>query len=75
MQLQSGNEYQWDVPLEISALSAPYERGIYGRLFHKIAVTIDWPGLSGWWKAGKSLLVEKVSFVDWKGEEGIQHSD
>ncbi|UZJ55979.1 hypothetical protein CBS101457_005299 [Exobasidium rhododendri] len=63
LQLHSGNEYQWDVPIEIEAVTAPYERGSYGRLFHKITVTLEWPGLSGWWKAGKSLVVEKPVFL------------
>ena len=60
MKLESGQEYHWEVPLKISASSAPYERGIYGRLFHKVTATIDWPGWGGWWKAGKSLVAEQV---------------
>lgn len=60
MQLERGKEYQWDVPLQISALSAPYERGVYGRLFHKISATVEWRGLTSWIRAGKTLMAEKV---------------
>jgi hypothetical protein len=61
MQIQSGEEYHWDVPLDINASTAPYARGIYGRLFHKVKVTLEWPKFKGWLKGGKSLISETVS--------------
>lgn len=63
MPVWRGNVYQWDVPLHINHRTAPYERGVYGRLFHKVVVTLNWAGWSGWWKGGRSLVAEQLIFL------------
>jgi Fe-S cluster biosynthesis and repair protein YggX len=68
MQLEKGKEYQWDIPLQISALAAPYDRGLYGRLFHKISATVEWRGWTGWIRAGKTLIAEKVRLCSFQIE-------
>lgn len=60
MPVSAGNVYQWDIPIHISHRTSPYERGIYGKCFHKVVVTLEWSGWMGWWKGGGSLVAEKV---------------
>lgn len=61
--VRKGNVYQWDIPLHINHNVAPYERSIYGRLFHKIVVTLTWAGWSALWKGGRTLSSEQMVFI------------
>jgi hypothetical protein len=64
MRLARGSVYQWEIPFPLSHRTAPYERGVYGRLFHKFVVSIQWPGLAGWWKGGgRSLVAEHPVWI------------
>jgi len=63
LSVRKGNVYQWDIPLHISHNVAPYERSIYGKLFHKIVVTLTWSGWSALWKGGRTLSSEQMVFI------------
>lgn len=63
LSVRKGNVYQWDIPLHINHNVAPYERSIYGKLFHKIVVTLTWAGWSALWKGGRTLCSEQMAFI------------
>ncbi|PWN34627.1 uncharacterized protein FA14DRAFT_113978, partial [Meira miltonrushii] len=63
LSVQKGNIYQWDIPLHINHNVAPYERSVYGKLFHKVVVTLTWAGWSAFWKGGRTLCSEQMVFI------------
>jgi hypothetical protein len=59
-----GKTYYWDIRIEVDQNIAPYVQTLYGRLRHKIQVSLDWSTPQTWWlKSGTVQTEETVTII------------